>query len=337
VEGSVAIGAGTREVFRRVRSEARTARAKDVLQAFIRTYRENDVLTYASAISFQVFFALIPLLLFALGLIGFLSLNEAWEKDIAPEIKPHVSGPMFQVINDTVNQIVGSKHLFWVSLGGAIAVWEISGAVRAVMQIFNRIYQVEETRPFWRRMRISIGLAAVAGVCLIAAAAIVRFGPLAVDALGASGFLVDVVAFGARWAIALTLLIVVVGVMVRFAPDCRRPLHWVSFGALVVVVGWAVMSIGFWIYTTELADYGSIFASLATVIVTMTYVYASAIVFLTGVQLDALVQDGISATEDRGQKTEDSGSSVRSDAWRGSNGRSQDESSPSPAPPVASG
>jgi len=321
------VGAGTREVFRRVRAEARAFDVRTLTRALIGKYRENDLLTYASAISFQVFFALIPLLLFAIGLIGFLSLQEAWAEDIAPEIKPHVSGAMFEVIDDTVNQILGSKHLFWVSLGAAIAVWEISGAVRAVMQIFNRIYGVEETRPFWRRMRISVGLAAVTGVLLIAAATIVRFGPLVVDAVGGSGFLIDLVGIAAPWAIALTLLVGVVGVMVRFAPDCRRPLHWVSFGALVVVAGWALMTIGFWMYATEIADYGSIFASLATVIVTMTYLYASAIVFLTGVQLDALVQDGINAEEPR----------VASDAWRASNGRSADESSPSPAPPVASG
>jgi len=320
-------GAGTREVFRRVRAEARAFDVRTLTRALVEKYRENDLLTYASAISFQVFFALIPLLLFAFGLIGFLSLSDAWAKDMAPEIKPHVSDTAFKVIDDTVNQILGSKQLFWVTLGAAIAVWEISGAVRAVMQIFNRIYGVTETRRFWRRMRISLGLAAVSGAALISAAAIVRFGPLAVDALGASGFLVDAVAFVARWAIALALLVLVVGVMVRFAPDCRRPLHWVSFGALVAVVGWAAMSIGFWVYATEVADYESIFASLATVIVTLTYLYASVIVFLTGVQLDALVQDGINTDEPR----------VASDAWRGSNGRSQDESSPSPAQPVGSG
>jgi membrane protein len=314
-------------VVRRVRAEARTFDARTLVRTLVDKYRENDLLTYASAISFQVLFALIPLALFAIGLLGFLSLQEVWAEDIAPEIKPHVSGPMFQVINDTVGQVLASKHVFWVSLGAAIAVWELSGAVRAVMQVLNRIYGVEETRPFWRRMRISLALAAAAGTMLLAAAAIVRFGPFAVDALGASGFLVDVVAFAARWAIALGLLVAVVGVMVRFAPDCRRPLHWVSFGALVVMVGWAAMSIGFWVYVTEIADYGSIFGSLATVIVTMTYLYASAIVFLTGVQLDALVQEGLAAQEPL----------VKSGAWRAKNGRSQDESSPSPAPPVASG
>jgi membrane protein len=314
-------------VFRRVRAEAHAFDVRTLARTVIARYREHDLLTYASAISFQVLFALIPLLLFALGLIGFLSLSEAWAEDIAPGIQSHVSDSLFKVIDDTVNQVLGSKQLFWVTAGGLIAVWEISGAVRAVMQVFNRIYGVEETRPFWRRMRISLWLSAVAATCLIGAGVVVRFAPLLVDALGAGGLLVDLVSFGARWAVALALLIVVVGVLVRFAPNCSRPLHWVSFGALVVVVGWALMSAGFYTYATQIADYESIFASLATVIVTMTYLYASTIVFLTGVQMDALVQEGIATDE----------ACVVSEPWPESNGRSQAESSPSQARPVASG
>jgi len=122
-------GAGTREVLRRVRAEARAFDVRTLVRTVVEKYREQDLLTYASAISFQVFFALIPMLLFALGLIGFLSLDAAWAKDIAPEIKPHVSRPMFEVIDDTVNQVLGSKAVFWVTFGGVIAVWEISGAM----------------------------------------------------------------------------------------------------------------------------------------------------------------------------------------------------------------
>ena len=328
-------GAGTREVLRRVQAETRAFDLRTLVHALWDKFRENDLLTYASAISFQVFFALIPLLLFAFGLLGFLSLQEAWAQDIAPEIKPNVSDAAFTVIDDTVNQILGSKQLFWVTAGAVIAVWEISGAVRAVMQVFNRIYLVAETRPFWRRIRISLALAAACGVLLLAATAAVRFGPVAADAI-ASGWLVDVISFAARWAVALALMIVVVGVLVRWAPNCTRPIHWVSFGALVVVFGWAAMSIGFWVYATQIADYESIFGSLATVIVTMTYLYASVIVFLSGVQLDALVQAGI-ATNGEPPETDGDICDIRSDAWRAKDERSEDESSPSPAQPVGSG
>jgi membrane protein len=81
-----------------------------------------------------------------------------------------------------------------------------------------------------------------------------------------------------------------VGLLAHFAPGVRRPLPWVTFGTILVIVGWVGMSIGFGIYLTQIADYQSIFGHLATVIVVMAYLYASAVVFLGGLQLDAIVR-----------------------------------------------
>ena len=50
------------------------------------------------------------------------------------------------------------------------------------------------------------------------------------------------------------------------------------------------MSLGFGVYLREIADYNSIFGGLATVVVLIAYLYASAVVFLGGVQVDALVR-----------------------------------------------
>jgi membrane protein len=298
MESSVA-GGGARGVLERVRSEARTAEGRDVIRALVRAYRENDLLTYASAISFQVLFALIPLILFALGLLGFLSLEEAWSRDLAPDLRPNVSPAVFQVIDDTVRQVLTGKQLFWVTFGAAIAVWEISGAVRAVMQVFNRIYGSTETRPFWQRIRISLVLSAAAGVLLLLAATSALFAPPLLDSWTGGSGVVHVLASVVGWGIALALLVLLVGLLVHYAPNLDRGLNWVSFGALLVVFAWSLMTVGFAVYATRIADYNSIFGSLATVIVLMTYLYTSAIVFLSGIQLDALISGGF-ADDDRG-------------------------------------
>ena len=44
---------------------------------------------------------------------------------------------------------------------------------------------------------------------------------------------------------------------------------------------------------SSIANYGSIYGSLATVIVTLEYLYLSVIVFLTGIQIDALARDSV--------------------------------------------
>jgi membrane protein len=258
------------------------------LRRLVRAYGENDILTYASAISFQVFFALIPLSLFALGVLGFLHLDDVWASDLAPKIRPNVSPAVFTVIQSTVDDVLGQRRLFWITFGAGIAIWEISGAMRAIMRVFNAIYGVQDRRSFWRRMLVSCALAAVVGVLILLTAVVARFGAGAVEAALGDGPVVAVIAFVLRWGSTVALLLLIVGVLIRFAPATRHPVRWGSLGALLAVGGWVAMSLIFAWYVSSVADYGSIYGGLATVIVAMEYLYLSTIAFLTGIQLDAL-------------------------------------------------
>jgi membrane protein len=257
----------------------------------IAAYREHDLLTCASAISFQVLFALIPLTLLALGLLGAFDLEGVWRNDVAPRIRTEISPAVFSAVNQTANQVLDRTQLLWVTVGAAFTVWQVSGAVRAVMGLFNRIYRAEERRGFWRRMFLSTGLALIETLLVLAAVAAVKFTPgLAGEVLG-KGWLVGVLAFAVRWCLAASLLLLAVALLVRFAPAQRRPWRWVSFGSGLVVLGWVAMSLVFGLYLTKIADYGSVFGSLATLIVVMEYLYIAAIIFVTGIQIDALARE----------------------------------------------
>jgi membrane protein len=280
-------------------ADALALRPRPAVKALVRGYAKNDILTYASAISFQVFFALIPLALFALGVLGFLHLEEVWRADIAPEVRASTSKPAFAVIDDTVDGILGRRQLFWITLGAAITVWEISGAMRAVMGVFNSIYGVEEQRPVVRRFLVSCALAAVVGILLLAAVVVARFGGSAMAALLGEGPTVAGIAFVLRWSVVIALLLLAVGLLVRFAPATRRPVRWAGYGAVLVVLGWVAMSLIFGWYVSSVANYGSIFGGLATLIVTMEYLYLSSIVFLTGIQIDALTRRSVEGPGER--------------------------------------
>ncbi|MEA3136042.1 MAG: rane protein [Thermoplasmata archaeon] len=94
----------------------------------------------------------------------------------------------------------------------------------------------------------------------------------------------------ARWAAAGALLLLAVGLLLHYAPERHQPLEWVSLGSLVIIVAWLAMSAAFGFYLTEVASYGSVFGPLATVVVLMGYLYFSTVIFLGGVQLDALAR-----------------------------------------------
>jgi membrane protein len=280
-------------------SDARALSPRAAIDEILRGFKENDLLTYASAISFQIVFALVPLALLALGLLGTFGATEVWTKDLSPAVKENVTPAVYQVIDETVRKVLADRQLFWITLGAAIAVWEVSGAMRATMQVLNRVYGVEETRSFGRKLGESIVLSTAVTFMLLLAAAVVKAGPSAAKDLFGDGGLVSVLSFLASWGAAVVLLFLVVTIVVRFAPDTRRPVRWVSFGGVLVIFGWVVMSLLYGFYISSLADYASIFGSLAVVMVTMSYIYLSAIVFLSGVQLDSLVRDQVDMRTDQ--------------------------------------
>jgi membrane protein len=126
---------------------------------------------------------------------------------------------------------------------------------------------------------------------VLAALVIVRFGT-AILGLENAGWLADAVLFLVRWGAALALLSTAVWVLLRFAPAHPGPHRWVSFGSGLCVIAWVGTSIVFGFYATDVADYGSIFGSLATAFLLMTYLYLSACAFLIGAQVDAIVRRG---------------------------------------------
>jgi membrane protein len=131
----------------------------------------------------------------------------------------------------------------------------------------------------------------------VAAASVVRFVPVLLG--DHVPFALVPVLFVARWALAGAFLALAVGLLVRHCPCCPQPLPWVSFGTGLVIVAWTVMSIGYGIYLTEIASYGSIFGQLATFFVTAGYVYYSSVAFLGGLQVDAVIRGRVDEIQDR--------------------------------------
>jgi membrane protein len=254
----------------------------------VRSFRRHGLANFASAMAFRVILALVPFLLFLLALIGFLNLEEIWRNDVAPELRKSASEAAFRLISDTVEQVLRQKQGWWLTAGLLLTIWELAATTRVSMTAMDRIYGYPRRRGFLELLPRSLALGAVMGTCSIAAIAIVRFGPLLT---GEVHGVLALLSFLVRWLLAAGVLAVGVGLLVRFGSATRQPLPWVSVGTGFVLAAWVLTSIGFGLYVTYIASYGSVFGHLATLFVLLLYVYLVANAFLVGIQLDACVRE----------------------------------------------
>ena len=251
-------------------------------------FKAHDLLTYASAISFQILTAVVPFALFALALAGLLDANGVWQDHLVAPLRANVSPPVFAVIRDAVANVVGGRRVLWATLGGVLALWQISGAVRAVMGALARIYAAPAERPTLRRYTISFILSIEVTVCFILAGLCLLFAPFVSNPN--AGFVWEAFAIVVRWSLVILMLFVVVALLVRHAPSRPQTVPWVSVGAAIVIALWVIVSLAFYVYLVDIADYDSIFGSLASAIVAMAFLYLSTTVFLFGAQLDAIIR-----------------------------------------------
>jgi membrane protein len=260
------------------------------IKAFVRSLAadlgEGELLTYASAMAFRALFAAIPLTLFAFALLGFLNLTPVWDVHLAPMARATFPDPAFLLIDSTVRQILGTRQGFWLTLGLALAIWQLSSTVRVTADALDRVYGVEDERTMRRWLATTILLAVGVTILLLAAAVTIYLGSQVVEWLFGPSTVAAVIGFFVRWAIALAAMLGAVGLLLRYAPGERVKWRWVGTGALATVVAWALGSLAFGAYVTWVIDYGSLFGSLAAPFVLLFYLNFSALAFLVGVWLE---------------------------------------------------
>lgn len=258
-------------------------------RALVDAFGKNRLLTYASAVAFRTLVALIPLTLLGIALLGATGQQHVWNETLAPGIEQRVEAPVFSGIDSTVQSIFQQGGGLLIAFAAVLCVLDVSSSVRAIMSSLNEIDATRETRSTVVRFVVSFALGAVVIAGLVGAVLLVTAGG---RLAGTTGGVLHV-AFGMlRWVAALALLTLTIALVVRFGGVAPHSKRWITQGTVAIVLAWAVMSVAFKWFVASFANYKTGPGILFAFLILTTYVYASAIVFLVGVQLDALLGDG---------------------------------------------
>jgi membrane protein len=256
---------------------------RQIVRLWVDLFNRHNLLTYASAIALRTFIAGVACTLFSLGILGAAHERRLWKDTIGPQIEPKVLPDVFDGIDQTVQHVFASSSAGLLALASALAVWEVSGIIRAAIGALDEIYETSEPRPFWIRFPLSFGLAILFLAAMLGAIGIVWVGHSASGSLG-------ILALILRWPAAIALVAFAFELIVRYAPAKHRRARWASFGSILVVVGWIGETLIFGAYVRSVANFRTPVGSLEVFIFLATYFYIASIVLLVAMELDELVR-----------------------------------------------
>ncbi|NWL80039.1 ribonuclease BN [Pseudomonas taiwanensis] len=275
----------------------------------VRTLKEfmsDELPTYASALAFQAFFSLFPFLLLLIALIGFLHLPEffEWLQIQASLVLPADAMAMVQ----PVIELLQTQKPGLFSVGVVVALWSSSSAIRFSMDAMNRAYFVEESRPAWKRIPLSLLYTIGVAIFLLTAAALMVTGPQVINWLAGQLGIEAVMVVLWEWLripVAVLLLMMVVAALYYLLPDVKQEFRFITPGSVLSVLVWLLASLGFSYYAKNYATYNAMYGSIGAIIILLLYLYISSAVLLLGAELNAVIEHMSREGKEPGERNPD--------------------------------
>jgi membrane protein len=263
------------------------------LKRTLTEFQEDNLSDWAAALTYYGLLALFPALIAMVSLLGIFGdpqTTTAKLTEIITELGPESGAETFE---GPIKSIVENQSAagFAFVAGLAIALWSASGYVGAFTRASNIIYETPEGRPFWklRPLQIAVTLAMIVMMALLAIG-LVLTGPV-VEAVagpvGLSGTAVDIWNV-AKWPVMAALFILMVDVLYYTTPNVKiRGFRWVTPGAIVAIVVWAIASALFAFYVSNFGSYDKTYGTLAGLVVLLLWFWITNLAILFGHQMNA--------------------------------------------------
>jgi membrane protein len=260
-------------------------------------YREQQMTDRAAALTYFAMMSLFPSLLVGVALLGLFG-QQGLVQDASSYLLDHGADPATaDVVRKALQNMINASS---GAIGATLAVSTVlalngaSGAFGAAGRALDVVYEVAEGRGFVRRKLTDLAATLVVIVLFaVVLLAIFLGGQVAHDLfgkIGLGGTAASVWSY-ARWPVALVAAMLSSGLVYRVAPDVRPPtVRWITVGAIVGVVLWLALSVGFAIYIRNFSTYGAAYGAFGAAIVLLLWLYLSANAFLFGAEVNAELQ-----------------------------------------------
>ncbi|MCU1570514.1 MAG: processing ribonuclease [Naasia sp.] len=268
-----------------------------VLRKTMREFTSDQCTDIAASLVYYSVLALFPALIALVSLLGVTGQGPQATQTLLQILGQVAPGDAVKVLKGPIEGFANSPAAGFALISGIVlAIWSASGYVGAFTRAMNRIYEIDEGRPFWKLKPVQL-LVTLIGVLMIFAIVVMLIisGPVTQavgNAIGV-GNTFQTVWDIAKWPVILLILVLMVAILYYATPNSKQPkFRWMSLGALLAIVVLIVASVLFGLYVTNFSNYAKNYGSLAGVIVFLLWLWIANIALLFGAEFDAELERG---------------------------------------------
>jgi membrane protein len=272
-----------------------------------RTYQEalaDNCLGLAAQLAYYFFLALFPALLFVVALISFVPV-EGLLDTITGMLARVAPVEVLTLVQDQIFKIARDKDGGLLTLGMIGTIWSTSSGVTAIIDTLNQAYDIQEGRSWWKVKALALGLTVALAIFIVISFALVLVGPTLAERGAVWAHLGPVFEWTwkiLQWPVIFSMIAFAIAIIYYYAPDAEQQWVWITPGSVFATVLWLLISLGFKIYVSRFGSYNATYGAIGGVIVTMIWLYVSALAVLVGAELNVEIEHASPYGKEAGEK-----------------------------------
>ncbi len=242
----------------------------DVAVFFIRGLTRGYITTRAAAISFSLFLAIFPFLIFLFNIIPFIPI-ENFQQSLMGLIRDFMPGTAYESVKETITDIVTRPRSSLLILNLILTLYFSTNGVNSLIAAFNNTSHDVETRTGVKQYLVSIAIVLINSFLLILAIGLMTFGSTLlswlIPELIESKSIVVILLQLLRWLIILGLLLTAISLIYFLAPARQKTYRFFSAGSMLATALVVITTLGFNFYVDNFSRYNALYGSLGTLMI----------------------------------------------------------------------
>ncbi len=281
------------------------------LKRTVAEFQDDNLTDWAAALTYYGLLSLFPMLIALVSIVGLFADPRSTTHtvtQIVTGIGPQSGAQTFAGPIHSITANRSSAGVLFV-IGLAASLWSASGYIGTFIRASNVIYEVEEGRSFWTRrpLQLAVTLAMVVMVAAVLLALLLT-GPVVravADPIGVGNTAVTVWNY-AKWPVLVAVFILMIDLLYYASPNVKlRGFAWVTPGAVLALVLWGIVSVGFAVFVANFGSYDKTYGTLGGVVVLLIWMWITNVAILLGHELNAERERSQELAEGKSSATEE--------------------------------
>ena len=271
---------------------------KYIAKKTLREFTKDQCPDLAAALTYYSVLSIFPALLALVSLLGIFGQAEKTTSALLEIVQGFApgghrgGGPRSPIEQLSSNSAAGLTLV----VGIVTALWSASGYVGAFGRAMNRVYEIDEGRPFIKlRGTMLVVTIATVLIVLVLSAMLVLSGPVAEsvgNAIGLGGAVLTAWNI-LKWPVILLLVILAIAILYYATPNVKQPkFRWMSLGSAIALVIFLLASLAFAFYVANFNSYDKTYGAIGGVIVSLLWLWILNMSLLFGAEFDAEMERG---------------------------------------------